>query len=197
MKIRHFLDCISDKKIWAILRQFMIIKGGHSARHIAKITGLNHRTCSQYLTHLEACSILDMRPVGRAYSYTLKDNFFVREIIAPLLEKERNVYISAKSRIIQKFRKVSKAIVIFGSYARHEETEQSDLDVCFIVHEKTDQLEEDMYLYFEQFSDDYGLAVSPYILSLEEFKEKRSLNVIQDIEREGDWIYGKKREVLI
>jgi predicted nucleotidyltransferase len=195
MKVRNFLDCIIDEKIWQILRQYRILKGECSARHMAKITGMHHRTCGNYMNHLAACAILDMRPVGRANMYSLKDSYFVNKLLLPLLQKEHQIYADLKTEILRNFSNDSKAIIVFGSYSRYEETDESDLDICLVVNKKSKLLEDKIYDYCSKVWDKFELKISTYILTISELKQKKDLDLIKDIYQEGDWIYGDKAKI--
>lgn len=194
MKIRNYLDYIVSNKIWQILRIFVQIPGEYTGRHIATLARLNHRTCTQYLDHLAECGVLRRKSVGRANMYTMKDTYYTRQVLIPLIRQEQAIYNVVKDRLIKHFSAYVKAIIIFGSYARNEEDDHSDLDVCLIIENTTDltkQLDECQ----KELDKDFELSFAPYVVYKTELKDKKKLDLIKDIRSQGDWIYGEKTEV--
>ncbi|MDD4877063.1 MAG: nucleotidyltransferase domain-containing protein [Dehalococcoidales bacterium] len=195
MKVKNYLDFLTDPKILKILRVFVMMPGEYTGRHVSFLAKLNHKTTIKYLDHLSERSILGKKLAGRAYIYRLRENYFTQEVIMPLIKQEQGLYEKIKQEIINKLGTFSEAIVIYGSYARNRENEQSDLDVCFVVKEKTESFDQALDEYVSQAGQLYSLPVSPHVFTLEELPEKKDVEVVREIMDNGDWIFGDKWEV--
>lgn len=90
-------------------------------------------------------------------------------------EKDKKIIADFKSRIPPEIRGSVKKIIVFGSRARGEEREDSDLDMAVLVEEKLPELEEklDDIAYSVMWDHDF----SP-IISLKVFSEKRFADLL-------------------
>ena len=74
-------------------------------------------------------------------------------------------------------------IGIFGSYARNEQTKNSDIDIFILVQNL--KMKKKVEPFVESLSnkcfDLYGNRFAPYILTGHEIKQRRNLSVIQEI----------------
>ena len=194
MKIRNYLETISDPAMLKILRVFIEYPKAYTGRQMALLAGLSHRTASKYLDLLEGYSMVAKTTAGKAYLYSLAENYFTNEVIRPLIQKEQQLYQKTKQDIAQTFRPYTKALIIYGSYAKHQETAESDLDLCIVVDKKDSVLEATIDGYVKKMSENYALELSPHVLTVKEFREKKETMVIKAIINDGDWITGNKRE---
>jgi len=62
-------------------------------------------------------------------------------------------------------------IVLFGSRARGDGTEESDLDVMIVTDENTPQIRADLYDLTFEFDLEYAIHISPAIFSRKELEE--------------------------
>ena len=192
MKIRHCLDSIIDKKMLKILRLFVFFPKSYTGRRVSAITKLNNRTCRLYLEDLYAKDILNRDIVGRSYLYSLQHNYYTDELIVPIIEKEKALYINIKTEIVNQFESYCHALVIYGSYASYRETDYSDLDLLLVVKKKENiQFDKLLDEYMSGMSDKYSIEVSPHIVTLNEFESKKNIEVFQAIMNDGDWLYGE------
>ena len=95
-----------------------------------------------------------------------------------------------KKDIISTFSESCIKIIIFGSYARGEETSDSDLDVCFVYKNKMEEaILRKLERYETSFYEKYICHFSGYKVNQEEFK-KEKLPLIKEIKKYGEVIYG-------
>jgi len=114
-------------------------------REIAKNLGMNQKTVSNVLNILERENVLKSVYEGRnKYCYLNSNNLHIKEILK-LVEISRKVgFLERNGRKRALFDEVEKRasgiLVVFGSYARGEETRNSDLDIFLIgkIGELTD-----------------------------------------------------------
>lgn len=81
------------------------------------------------------------------------------------------------------------SILLYGSYARNEESNQSDVDIVAIVKGNREELQKKLRIVWEE-SADIGLendvVVSPTVVPFDEFERYRtSLPYYMNIEKEG------------
>lgn len=83
-------------------------------------------------------------------------------------------------------------IYLFGSYARNEETEQSDIDYAAIVHGERADLQEKLKIVWNAAADiglKYDIVVSPTVIPYDEFQRyKDILPYYRNISIEGKHI---------
>ena len=80
-------------------------------------------------------------------------------------------------------------VILFGSYARHEETDESDIDVMYLVDTPRSVIAERNWQLGEAAADvllEHGVVVSPIVENREYFNEKADiLPFFKNIQREG------------
>lgn len=80
-------------------------------------------------------------------------------------------------------------IILYGSFARGDHTEDSDIDIVAIVHGERADLQEKLKEVWDFSSDlevDYGIIISPTVIPYEEYvKFKDDLPYYRNIDREG------------
>ena len=80
-------------------------------------------------------------------------------------------------------------LLLYGSYARGDNTEDSDVDIVAIVHGERSKLQEDLKKIWDISSDlelEYGTIVSPTVIPFTEFeKYKYDLPYYKNIQNEG------------
>ena len=97
------------------------------------------------------------------------------------------------SRIIKCYQKLYGSsivrIVLYGSYARHDNDSESDLDVAAIVHGSRKELQQKLYALWDMADDislEYGIVISPTVIPYDEFiKYQYDLPYYRAIKDEG------------
>jgi len=79
-------------------------------------------------------------------------------------------------------------IIIFGSYARGEEREESDLDVLIVGNVRLDEVIEITY----PLSLKFGVYISPVVMPADHFEMllKENSNFLKNVLNEGVIVYG-------
>ncbi|MBL7071440.1 MAG: nucleotidyltransferase domain-containing protein [Candidatus Omnitrophica bacterium] len=206
MKIRDKLDEILNQgsKI-KILRFLFAAKDEHTGRGIAKAINMSVSSTYETLQEMKDIGIVSARRKGKAKLYKLRENnHFVKELLAPLFEKEKALYnniINSIKKALLKNKKNIISIAIFGSVASNQETSKSDIDLAVIVRNnrertKTDELIDKLSIDMAQ---KFGVAISPYVLTVLEFRHKYSkkLPIIKSIVSNNKLIYGEPIERII
>ena len=130
-------------------------------REISRLLNINHRSVSIALKRLEDKGVMKHDLVGRSKQYFLNlDNIVTKEYIKNA-ESEATVKLIENHFIIKKLLTDmpqylrSMPIIIFGSYARGEETKKSDIDMLIIGLENTKTLAKKI----NEFSDTYKINI--------------------------------------
>lgn len=83
---------------------------------------------------------------------------------------------------------------MYGSYARNENTSESDMDIMILVDEKEEVLkkyEDNIADIMVDLSLEYGIVLSLYAQSQQQYQKQVSvLPLLQNIQREGIRIHG-------
>jgi predicted nucleotidyltransferase len=186
----------------AVLRALQDSAQGSTGREIARLSGMNHRSCLQALTELEELFLIRRARGGRDHIFTLnREHLLVEDGILPLLALERGFSRSLFAYLSKRLSKLTKSIIVFGSVTRNEETPSSDLDLCLVVSaEKVKAtVEAAVDSIAPQVLSRYGVKVAPFILTQKEFvrKAKKNLPPVQDIAKEGKVIAGLSVKALL
>ena len=186
----------------AVLRALQDSAHGSTGREIARLSGMNHRSCLQALTELEELSLVRRVRGGRDHLFTLnREHLLVEEGILPLLALERAFSGTVFTHLAKRLTKLAKSIIVFGSVTRNEETPSSDLDLCLVVRAEKDRAaaEAAVHSIAPQLLSHYGAKLAPYVLTRKEFirKAKRNLPPVHDIVKEGVVIAGMSVKGLL
>lgn len=106
----------------------------------------------------------------------------------------KDILYNVENKMIELFQSKLEDIILYGSYARNENTSESDMDVMILVNEKEEILKE----YEDRVADimvdlslEYGIVLSLYAQSVQEYQKQISvLPFFRNIQREGIRIYG-------
>ena len=201
MIVNRVLDHLfTSPGIIAVLRELDLRKVGITGREIARLSGITHRTALKALDNLEALKIVQRQIAGKAYYFTLnRTHYLYKNIIGPVFEAERELTNKIVDKIKQNLGKYSESIIIFGSVARKEETNESDFDLCIVYLKNKNIIEQKINSLRDTLYELFGISLAPFLISLSEFKSKakNSKPPIKDIIKEGKVISGKSINRLI
>ncbi len=186
----------------AVLRELRFTKNGFSGREIAKNAGISPPSCLEALTRLEKLKIVNRQIGGNVHIYTLNfGNYLVKEGILPLLEIEQSLPNKIAALLKKTLSKKSVSVILFGSVARQEESNNSDYDLCIVYQTQSDKkkLGEIINLTRHDFYSQFGISIAPYFISLLDFKirAKKKLSPVNNIVKEGKVIFGKSVRNLL
>ena len=203
MKYKKALDEIFGQKTKVkILRYLVNTQNEQSGRRIAIGAGINHEQCHSALQDFYREGLLNMHRAGNAFLFSLrKDHYLAERIIIPLFEKESRLPQTLIEEIRQvKNRKIS-SLVLFGSIAKGKSKPHSDVDVLVIVDNRAnkERTAEDIRKRNDYFLSRYGNALSPFVVTEKEFKErnKKGDSIIKEIIKYGKVISGKTMGEII
>lgn len=104
-----------------------------------------------------------------------------------LSNEEKRVLSALKERLTCLFGEDIKKIILFGSKARGDYDENSDIDIAIIVSNLDKEKKERILEEIINLEIDYNIPLSTLILSEDDFEmlKKRERRIVFDIEKEG------------
>jgi len=160
--INPYLISTNHQKILS----FFVLHSGASfyEREIARKTGLSPSSAHYVLARLYRAGVINRKQNGRMYFYSVdKTDPYLKEfkILANLLLIEP---------LIEKLKRVSHKIVLFGSWAEANDNEDSDIDLFIVSSEKEKALS--AVNKFSYSAKLYNRKVQPIINAPEELLKK-------------------------
>ncbi|PRR82981.1 Nucleotidyltransferase domain protein [Clostridium luticellarii] len=108
--------------------------------------------------------------------------------------KVRKVLKEVDDRMANIFKSKLKKVIVYGSYARNENTSESDIDIMVLVNEdeqKIKEYEDSITDIMVDLSLKYNIVVSIYTQSVQEYEMQINvLPFLMNVEREGINIHG-------
>jgi len=154
-----------------ILRFFVLYPGqSFYEREIARKAGLSPSSTHYVLTGLYRVGLIDRKQNGRMYFYSIdRSNPYLKEfrVLVNLLLIEP---------LVERLKKLSQKIVLFGSWAEGDDSEDSDIDLFIISSEK-----EKVLFVVNKFSYSaklYNRKIQPVISRPEELLKKDRKNKV-------------------
>jgi len=180
----------------AVMRALRFSQDGMTGRAIAKAAGMSPRAGHAALTHLEGLGLIK-RIRGRDHIFTLnRGNVLVSNSILVLFESEDEYCAGINKEIVVALKNMCVSIYVFGSVARREETDKSDFDVCIVYDGSAvaKRLEESVYELGISLHKRFGISLSPFYISVTEFKKRLISNKppLQGIAKDGILLWGKQ-----
>ena len=166
-----------------------------TGREVARVAGMNHRSCLKALTALEGLYLITRQRGGRDHLFALNRNHvLVKEAVLPLLEQERRFLGGLIAFLRPKLVNVTESVILFGSVVRKEETVRSDLDVCLVVHSNQEKkrAQEIVHAIASECKHRYGARLAPLFFTPGEFRRNNKLkkSPVPEIVHEGEVVMG-------
>ena len=206
MKLYNKLDEILNQPSKIKVLRFLFAEGGeHTGRGVAKATGLSPSMTHGVLGEMKAVGIIGAQRKDNAVLYCLKrDNYFVKKLLAVLFEKEEGIYDDVVDFIktkLKKYKATINSLAVFGSVAQGNESKESDFDLLVVVKLEQNRVRIESVLdeLCVDLAKEFGIALSPYILSRARFKKRylEKKKVIEAIIKNNQLIYGEPVERII
>lgn len=185
----------------AILRALSETKVGMSGRAVARQANVNHQACAVAIRKLEMIGIIERMGGGRTQLIRLHfGHFLVRELLLPLLQRERTLRTQIHQDIIRHFQSIALTATLFGSAIRHQVMPGSDIDLLLIVPPSTRlKVTNSARDFAGNFVKKYGIRFSPFVFTAKRARARlnRSDPLFQNILLEGiDLLPKKLKDVL-
>jgi len=188
--LEELLSTKSDIKILRTLCKYPTKEFNES--ELARVSGVGQKTVNRAMPKYVSYGIVSARTIARANVYSLNSGHYIVGQLSSLFQAEDGAKLELK-RLLRNAFKEDKAIaslVMFGSVARGKEEPTSDIDVLVLTKDK-EKAKEKLQVVEEATMKKFGNVISEYILTPEEFKQKRDTQAIREIVAHGELIVGK------
>lgn len=194
MMLHKYLEqVLGNKGSISVLRALIGHRGRvFTIRGLAEDAGISHTEAASTINDLEKLGIVQIQPVGKAHQISLnKKSYVLNKILEPIFKVEQNS-LQEILTILKKNLGSKKIIsaVIFGSVARGEEKEDSDIDLLIISNDY-DQAIEYVSKIAEEISLLFHIKVSHMIFSEKQIRSKKNSDLINSIIKDHILITGK------
>jgi len=166
---------------------------GHEAsmseREIASIISISHMSVNRIMRELADMNLVFYKVVGKAHLWKVNRKSSTYNALKQLIANLKVIpdpLIELKSLILKHLKKAKiKKVVLFGSIVRKTEEPDSDIDIFILVKNVQDQnsIEEAIENLSDECLDVFGNRLSPYILTERQYKEKKGLDVITQVNK--------------
>jgi hypothetical protein len=128
-------DLFSTRGRVDVLRALWGVQIPMTAAEVARRTRMTHPAVSSVLGVLADYGVADSAPAGRGHVYWLnRDNVYVKSLVDPVFLAEQTAPDVLLEAIRSEFEDRTVSVVLFGSYARGDQTPDSDIDVIAVAH---------------------------------------------------------------
>jgi len=164
-------NIIDSKNKMKIIRELSLHENwDYSINELSKITGIHRVRISSAMNPLYNLGVIKIKEKGKVKLISInKENYFVRNIIIDLFEKEKNLAINIANEISKNIKEKNIiAIILFGSAVKDEFKLKSDIDLMIIYNKKIDKKN------IENIIEEYnkkGLLISYDIIDIKEFRK--------------------------
>lgn len=196
MKSTHSTESVlGTRSRVRVLRVLHGVQVPLNASQIAVRTGLSQPAVSSVLDKLESMGLVESSPAGRAWVHWLvRDNVYVTKMIDPVFAAEEAIPDLLLSDLRETFRDLTVSVVIFGSYARGDQDETSDVDVALVAVDAEAKvvLEEAVDVASSRFARAYGATLSPVVYDMAEAASlwRRAPSLQADLEQDAVVVDG-------
>ena len=178
-----------------VLRVLSGVKVALSVRQIAHQTRLTYPAANDALERLADAGIVFISRSGNTRLFQLvRENIYVEQVISPLFQLERGFREMIVNELRQKLASMAVSVTLFGSFARGEQTPESDVDVLVVttdIGQKT-IVEQFLLDYATGFYYRFGHSLEVLVYDYRQARElqKRAPALFAEIEEDGYVISG-------
>jgi predicted nucleotidyltransferase len=165
-----------------ILRLFYVDKNAHyHMREIIRKTKLNENSAFRFLNQMEKDKILVSKKDGNMKKYSIAKNDVAYSLLTHLdilkFNSLPSIRKSAVKSFLSKLKEQPVIVILFGSTAKENYQEQSDIDILLIINNKIDTKNAVSYADAQT-----GIRINPIQITIEELLEEIKLKNDQVIQ---------------
>lgn len=164
-------DLLGSRSRIAVLRVLLGVSVPLNASQIAVRSKLSHVAAASVLSEFASMGVVLSSPAGRATVYWLsRDSVYVENVLEPLFQAERDVPQYLVDDLAWAFQDEAVSVVLFGSYARGDQTPDSDVDVALVAEnpDTKSALESAIAAHASEFRSRFGASLSALTYTREE-----------------------------
>ena len=194
MRYQNYIENILGSKIKIkILRLLVRYENKEfTSRELAKLANTSHTSVLRIINDLEANNIIKKEFYSRAHKIKINKSSYLYNLIKEIFNKEVNV----KNELIKDIKTLIPeniiSTVLYGSIAKEEENEKSDIDILIITNKKLKEQDNNII-------NKYGNNLHIIQLTLNQFRKeaRRNVGYIKDLLKNYILIKGKDLKGLI
>lgn len=140
------------------------------------------------LRDLEGAGMVQRRVVGRAHEWRLIHENALVGTLTGLYTFEHDLPLRLERDLAKSLKGLGvRRAVLFGSVARGEETDQSDIDLLIEVRSDRDrdEVEKELTPLFLEIHRRFGLSLSPYVLTRQQLAQPANPALLRSVARDG------------
>ncbi|MDO9536935.1 MAG: nucleotidyltransferase domain-containing protein [Thermoplasmata archaeon] len=185
MKLHNPLDGIMDSKSKVrILRLLFRFPGrDFTEREIASMINMSPNTVNLALNDLRRTNVFIYKRIGRTHAYHCNQGSALFPLFTALFEREGKIWLELLDYLRMGLAGVGTSI-LFGSFARSEESYDSDLDILIIAKNKK-LAESRLSEVSERVLSEFSVTIAPMIMTRSEFEIKKRKGFIKQALSEG------------
>lgn len=172
-----------------------------SEREIASILKVSHMSVNRTMRELADMNFVGSVTVGKAHLWKVNRKSYASRVLSALFEDISTIkepLDDLKQNLLRSLPKaLIKRVVSFGSVAGSLEKINSDIDLFILVKNKKNKetLESSIEKLSSVCFEMYGNRLAPYILTEQEMKQKKKMEIISEINK-GIQIFPKRKDKL-
>ena len=177
MYVNHTLLSASEVEVLGIFLDL----NRHYFAELTKVTKLTHPRTLRVLRKLVKQGILDVKTEANIKYYSLKRTSSVYNTLG-LVEYNRTLFFLAKNKTLSRALDMLKekytnhsVMLVFGSIVKGYATKVSDIDLLVVKDNVSQGDVKKIEDIIDLINGRTGLKISPYLMTLEEFKKKNDL----------------------
>ena len=180
-----------------IIREMMESEGReYCLEDLVKATEQSFGTVHPSLKSLVDTRMVLVRKIGKSKLYSINTRHILYGRIRELILEERTGYLTVAKEFSDGLKKTNvKNIILFGSVARGDFSERSDIDILIVYSRK--KPEDDVIERVEALLDKYDIVIVPVYLSTKEARDRLRksdpfiLNVLDEgrvLHSDAEWL---------
>ncbi|MGH2376018.1 MAG: nucleotidyltransferase family protein [bacterium] len=167
-----------------------------TGRQLAMAADVHPSRALEALGTLARLGVVQRRRAGRAYLHTLNDrSYLVTDVIAPAFRKEEDWLLRLGEELHAALQPLADAVVVYGSWARSEATERSDVDLLVVTpgprqRQEVERRSEDVRV---RLGERFGRFISILSLTKKDVRQRLRAGdrLMRTIMREGRVLAGR------
>ncbi len=186
-------EAIASKTKIGILRTMLEMEREMRFEDIAKYSNLSYGTVYPALKDLVEFRVLKTKLYGKSKLYSLNKSIFFYPELKSLFEAEKQKPIKIAGGFAKSVDKKGIVnLILFGSLARGEFKEKSDIDILVIYKGGKETIDKKLYEEVQRVLESYDIFVSVTYIKQEEYKErlKGMDSFVAKVAEEGKVLYG-------
>lgn len=186
---------LSNRSSMRVLRVLVGVSVALSVRQIALQANITYPAANDALDRLVRVGMVIVSKSGNARLYQLvRKNIYIENVISPLFWLEDNFRDEIVAELRQKLSLPVVSVVLFGSFAREEQTSESDVDILIVTSDTGQKsvVERLLLGYSLEFYDRFGHRLEALVYDYKQANElyKRAPALYAEIEEDGQVIFG-------